>query len=91
MGVKGEDPGLWVIQEDLYCIDMNFVFGYAMCGEGVVLSIHRLNSEELIGKEAIHEIGHILGLRHCRNRCIMQFSNSLWEATIKPLYFCESC
>jgi archaemetzincin len=88
---KKTDTALWIIQKDLYCKGMNFIFGYAMYHVGAVLSIYRLSSNELIEKEAIHEVGHILGLQHCSNRCVMQFSNSLWEAKMKPSYLCESC
>ena len=86
-----KDVALWMIKKDLYCMGTNFVFGYANYSKGAVLSIYRLSSQELIEKEAIHEVGHVLGLRHCRNRCVMQFSNSLWEAKTKPLHLCETC
>jgi len=88
---KKSDIALWVINKDLYCKDMNFVFGYAMYYKGAVLSIHRLPTSDLIEKETIHEVGHILGLEHCRNQCVMQFSNSLWEVKMKPSLLCESC
>lgn len=88
---KKTDTALWVIQKDLYCKDMNFVFGLAEFHGGAVLSIYRLSNNEMIEKEAVHEVGHVLGLQHCSNRCVMQFSNSLLEAKIKPSYLCESC
>lgn len=85
------DTALWVIQKDLYCEGMNFVFGYAIYRGGAVLSTNRLSSQKLIEKEAIHEVGHVLGLRHCRNHCVMRFSNSLWEAKMKPSFLCKNC
>ena len=42
-------------------------------------------------KEAIHELGHTFGLKHCNNYCIMKFSNSLRDTDNKPHEFCESC
>ncbi|MFW9987439.1 MAG: archaemetzincin family Zn-dependent metalloprotease [Candidatus Odinarchaeota archaeon] len=42
-------------------------------------------------KEAIHELGHTLGLKHCNNFCIMRFSNTLIDTNNKPSKFCESC
>jgi len=88
---KKEDTALWVISMDLYCRDMNFVFGYASYHKGAVLSTYRLSSQKLKEKESIHEVGHILGLNHCGNRCVMQFSNSLFEAKMKPSFLCENC
>jgi len=89
--IKKKDTALWVIKKDLYCNGMNFVFGYAIYHRGAVLSTYRLSSQKLIEKEAIHEVGHIMGLRHCRNHCVMQFSNSLWEAKMKSSSLCENC
>ena len=82
---------LWMVHDDMYVAGMNFVFGLAHTGKAAVLSIHRLYSEELIVKEAIHELGHVLGLQHCTNECVMRYSNSLAEAEAKPARLCEQC
>jgi archaemetzincin len=42
-------------------------------------------------KEAIHELGHTFGLKHCENLCVMRASNSLDDTDKKPSYFCEAC
>jgi archaemetzincin len=82
---------LWVISKDLYKQGMNFVFGVALYFHGAVLSLFRLSSRELRETEAIHEVGHVLGLNHCANRCVMQYSNTLWDAHRKPSVLCKSC
>lgn len=89
--IKENGIAIWIIDKDLYCEDMNFIFGYAAFSHGAILSIFRLDSLELIQKEAVHEVGHILGLRHCSNECVMQFSNSLQEAREKPMKLCKKC
>ncbi|HDM67012.1 MAG TPA: peptidase [Thermoplasmatales archaeon] len=89
--LKEGEIRFWVIQEDIYCPGMNFIFGLASIYKGAVLSLNRLTSSELIRKEAIHEMGHILGLNHCSNNCVMQYSNSLWEAKWKPSTLCDEC
>ena len=88
---RSADLRLWILSDDLYVPGMNFVFGVAHPGKAAVLSTHRLDSLDLINKEAIHETGHVLWLQHCTNDCVMQFSNSLYEAKAKPATLCERC
>jgi archaemetzincin len=82
---------LWVVDRDIYCENVNFVFGLAMYNIAAVVSIHRLDSPGMVAKEAAHEVGHILGLRHCKNNCLMQFSNTIEEAKKKPDHICDRC
>jgi archaemetzincin len=91
VGSNEDVVSLWIIRDDLYVEGMNFVFGVAHPGKAAVLSTHRLDSLDLINKEAIHEIGHVFGLQHCTNECVMQFSNSVDEAKAKPATLCERC
>ena len=48
--------------------------------------------EQRVIKEAVHELGHTFGLRHCQiSRCVMHFSNSLQDTDFKDDKFCERC
>ncbi len=84
-----ERPSLWLVKRDLYLKGTNFVFGFAVEGRAV-LSTHRLDFDT-VGSEAVHEVGHALGLEHCENDCVMKFSNSLSEAKSRPKTLCVEC
>ena len=90
-GSQATFGALWIVGADVYVLGMNFVFGVAHQGKAAVLSTHRLDSLELVTKEALHEMGHVLGLSHCSNDCVMQFSNSVAEAKSKPATLCKHC
>lgn len=96
---------LAIINKDLYCLKLNFVFGEATPLNGVcIISIRRLyqsyyglsEDKDLLLrrslKEAVHEIGHLLNLGHCPNpKCVMHFSNSLLDTDRKDYQFCNDC
>jgi archaemetzincin len=92
---------------DAYSDELNFVFGEAHLG-GRVAAIYlaRLREEfyvrksdknnnlfeQRVIKEAVHELGHTFGLRHCQiSKCVMHFSNSLQDTDFKDDKFCERC
>jgi archaemetzincin len=100
-----EDVLLVVTEVDLYVPELNFVFGEAHPQAGAcIISLARLGlsyageradkqlMKERALKEAIHEIGHLLGLGHCTLKdCVMYFSNSLIDTDRKGRGFCRSC
>lgn len=96
---------LVICDMDAYSGELNFVFGEARLG-GCIAAIYlprlrpefyNLEQDELmfndrIAKEAIHELGHSFGLFHCNNkRCVMYFSNSLYDTDFKNRTFCKNC
>jgi len=93
---------LGVTPLDLFVPSMNFVFGEARCpGRVAVISTARLKPGHTddpnifgirVAKEAVHEIGHMLGLKHCPNPlCVMYFSERLTDTDRKQEDFCPEC
>jgi archaemetzincin len=96
---------LGVLDADVFVPDLNFVFGEATFpGNSALISLWRLKPEfhgepanvkllaERSLKEAVHEVGHTLGLKHChRSSCVMHFSNSIFDTDKKQSLFCDEC
>ena len=96
---------LAVTEADLYVPVLTFVYGEAqLAGPRAIVSLHRLSERfygqpedqakllERLEKEALHELGHTLGLRHCDNwRCVMASSHSVERLDLKEPRFCPNC
>jgi archaemetzincin len=94
---------LGIIDHDLYVPKLNFVFGEAS-RRTAIISLTRLRNEfyslpkdqglfrRRTLTEAVHELGHTYGLKHCGNpHCVMFFSNSLIDTDAKGPDFCPRC
>jgi len=96
---------LGVVDVDIFLPGLNYVFGEAYTpGKAALISLWRLKPE-FYGdkankavyllralKEAVHEVGHTLGLHHCpRAFCVMHFSNSIFDTDKKQSLFCDDC
>jgi archaemetzincin len=93
---------LGITHVDMAIPVLTFVFGEArLGGHSAVISTFRL-CEEFYGrpadrmlllsrveKEAVHEVGHMMGLIHCLDRnCVMHLSSSLYDTDVKSTRLC---
>jgi archaemetzincin len=105
---NASNPGervLGVTVCDLYVPVLTFVFGEAQLdGNCALVSTARLKEEfygmpprrelarERLIKEAVHELGHTFGLRHCADwRCVMSSSHAVERLDVKGAAFCALC
>lgn len=96
---------LGITEHDLYVPVLTFVFGEAQVGgRAALVSLHRLRNEfyglpespemllDRAVKEALHELGHTFGLRHCGDwRCVMSSSHAVERLDVKGAEFCAAC
>ena len=96
---------LGVADVDLYIPILKYVFGEAQLdGPCALVSIHRLREEfyglqrnddllsQRLVKEAIHELGHTLNLRHCGDySCVMASAHAVEWVDLRGSAFCGVC
>jgi archaemetzincin len=96
---------LGITARDLFIPMLTFVFGQAqLAGNAAVISLARLR-QEFYGmpadpallvararKEALHEVGHTLGLVHCAQPgCAMALATNIGQLDRKGADFCGRC
>ena len=104
--IDGDSQVLVAVTDvDLYIPILTFVFGEAQLGgHCAVVSYHRLTQEfyglppdpalleERLVKEAIHEVGHTIGLTHCDDyECVMAASHAVEWLDMKGRALCGEC
>ena len=102
---RKKGKSILITSVDLYIPIFTFVFGLAQLnGSTGIVSTCRLKTEfyglpadeklliNRLVKEVIHELGHLLNLRHCPHYyCVMFSSNAADDLDIKGDQFCKSC
>ncbi|MFH1786785.1 MAG: hypothetical protein ABH829_04010 [archaeon] len=92
---------LLVTDVDIFIEPLEYVFGHYQ-GRTALVSVRRLspaftgadNPESLRTRSlnhSLHEIGHALGLGHCKKGCVMRLSPSVVSLDSRPIGYCPSC
>lgn len=83
---------------DLFIPILTYVYGEAqLSGKSCIVSFFRLKKQaeafdRRAIKEAIHELGHTFGLRHCPDHaCLMHYGRSIDDVDRKSDQFCRYC
>ncbi|MFN2170880.1 MAG: hypothetical protein ACK2UF_05560 [Candidatus Promineifilaceae bacterium] len=90
---------LGLIESDLCSPILSFVYGESQLGgKAALVSLHRLSAKDpevtyqRIAKISLHEVGHLLGIRHCwKSTCLMKHSGDLDPLDSLSMYFCSAC
>lgn len=97
---------LGLISSDLCLPILTHIYGEAQLGgRAAVVSLKRLGrpfsngrvstgkAYERLAKVALHEVAHVIGLRHCREEpwCLMRWSHGLSRIDKLRLDFCPQC
>ncbi len=85
--VSGAKKALWLVDSELFYPGFGPVLG---CSAESVALLYAGLEPVVLAKEALHEVGHLLGLQHCQH-CFMRFSDSPERAKEKPSRLCEAC
>jgi archaemetzincin len=102
---KGHDKVIGVLNLDLFVPIFTHVFGEAkQGGKFALVSLFRLGKNpdgspspsslifERAAKVALHELGHLFNLFHCRGKnCLMHFSGGIQDLDETPIYLCRYC
>jgi predicted Zn-dependent protease len=85
----GKAISLWLLEGELYYPEIGGIFGCST-DRSAILSAMGLECH-ILAKESLHEVGHLLGLDHCTDVCVMNLSCSIEQAVEKSFYLCKGC
>jgi archaemetzincin len=84
-----QETVLLVVNKEIFYPGIGAVFG---CSADRFALISRSGLDNVaLKREALHEVGHLLGLEHCSDYCVMGLSESKEDAGRKPSILCTRC
>jgi archaemetzincin len=85
----GMDISLWLLDGELYYPEIGGIFGCSTDRSAILSGLGM--DLHILAKESLHEVGHLLGLDHCKDICIMNISHSIEQAQEKSSDLCNGC
>lgn len=85
----GAHPAILVVDGEIYLAGVGSIFGCA-AGRCAITTTFGLSRGAWMNV-VMHGIGHILGLDHCIERCLMQPAMNEEEVERRPFALCEQC
>jgi len=90
---------LGLIESDICTPILTFIYGESQLGgKAALVSLYRLFAKDpavtyqRIAKISLHEVGHLLGIRHCwKTTCLMKHSGNIEQLDSLSIYFCSTC
>jgi len=95
------DSLLLVTDTDMYFGPLNYVFGHYNENKGLV-SLRRIDPtwdarddpqafRDRLLNESVHQLGHTLGLAHCKKDCVMSHVSDVIDIDRRTNNFCNPC
>ena len=87
---ENKELSLYLTDKDLYYPGYTFLYG-ASEGTSCIVSSFRTSGSDHFIREVCHELGHLFGLAHCGNECVMRSSGALNPDLKAYGAFCPEC
>ena len=95
------EHALLLADVDLFMEPLEYMFGHYNDNKALV-SMRRLNPSFMGGNdpeslrnrvlnESIHQLGHTLGLGHCKKQCVMKLAPGVLDVDKRSVKYCPSC
>ncbi len=87
---EGSTFFLWIVEVPI-SLEGKVVYGYAELRKGSIVSISKLQRQQLAFKEAAYQFGFMIGLSDCSKDCLMNKTTNFGHLIEKASTLCQDC
>lgn len=87
---EGSTFFLWIVEAPI-SLEGKHVYGYSELRKGSIVSISKLQRQQLAFKEAAYQLGFMIGLSDCVTDCLMNKTTDFGHLIEKASTLCQSC